>query len=428
MKEKLCILLSAYACEPGKGSEPGMGWHWAIEIARLGHEVHILTRENNLGAIRSELARHPDLRVYAVGYDLPRWMRFWKKGGRGAALYYSLWQRGACQFARRLAVDISFDLVHHITFAVFRQPSFMGRLGIPFILGPLGGGEATPSRLLRTYPYRGRASDSARSALNRLARINPAVRQAFGEAGLILFKTRETLAYVPSFYLAKCLRVQDVGTEEALILREPCESPQTPRFLFVGRLLYWKGVHLALEALGLLLKEYPDATLTVVGQGRDRKWLRKVAERLGVGHAVDWKDWTPHEEVLGMYRVHTALLFPSLHDSGGTVLMESLSQGLPVICLDCGGPGAMLPQLCGFKVKVEGKSQAEVIRGLTCAMRQLFEDSSLRAEMSSMALRAARENTWGQIVSRTYTQVRETFNYSKPETARKTGAPPHGAI
>jgi glycosyltransferase involved in cell wall biosynthesis len=407
---KLCILLSAYACEPGKGSEPGMGWHWAMEIARLGHEVHILTRENNLAAIEMELARHPDLRVYPVGYDLPQWLRSWKKGGRGATFYYSLWQRGAYHAARRLAVTIPFDLVHHITFAVFRQPSLMGRLGLPLVLGPLGGGEATPPRLLEGYPFRGRVLDSARSVLNRLAEVDPAVRQAFGQAALILFKTRETLAYVPPLYRAKCLKMQDVGTEEAVIMREPSANPRTPRFLFVGRLLYWKGVHLALEALALMQRDFPDATLTVVGRGRDQKWLQKTAERIGVSHAVDWKEWIPREEVLSMYRAHTAFLFPSLHDSGGTVLMESLSQGLPVICLDCGGPGAMLPQSCGFKVKVEGQSQVEVVKGLACAMRRLFEDTSLRAEMSSFALQAAHENTWGQIVSRTYKHVRETLN------------------
>src|ERR1017187_6809913 len=86
MSKKLRILLSAYACGPGEGSEPGMGWHWALEIARLGHEVCILTRENNLPSIERALGLHGDLRIQVAGYDIPRWMRWWKKGGRGVAL------------------------------------------------------------------------------------------------------------------------------------------------------------------------------------------------------------------------------------------------------------------------------------------------------------------------------------------------------
>lgn len=41
------LLLSAYACELNTGSEPGVGWHWAAEVTRLGHEVWVLTRADN---------------------------------------------------------------------------------------------------------------------------------------------------------------------------------------------------------------------------------------------------------------------------------------------------------------------------------------------------------------------------------------------
>jgi glycosyltransferase involved in cell wall biosynthesis len=382
-----------------------MGWHWALEIARLGHDVHILTRKSNLPSLESALALHADLRIHLIGYDLPRWMRWWKKGGRGAAPYYSLWQRGAYHAAERLAREIPFDLVHHITFAVFRQPSLMGRLGIPLILGPLGGGEATPPMLFRSYPFRGRVVDSARSLSNLLAGLDPTVRQAFRQAAVILCKTKETLAYVPPAYRAKCLMMQDVGVEEALILSEPSAHPPTPRFLYVGRLLYWKGIHLALQALARMLKDFPSARLTVAGDGRDGKWLRKMADRLQVSHAVDWKGWVPREQALGMYRQHTAFLFPSLHDSGGTVVLEALSQGLPLICLDCGGPGAMLPPSCGFKIEVEGRGQQEVVGALADAMRILAVNPHLRAKMSSQALQAAKENTWEQVVSRTYRHI-----------------------
>jgi len=393
------ILLSAYACEPGKGSEPGMGWHWALEIARLGHEVWILTRENNLPSLERALTLQPNLPIHLVGYDLPAWLRWWKKGGRGVNAYYSLWQRGAYQVARRLALKTHFDLIHHITFAVFRQPSLMGRIGVPFVLGPIGGGESTPPRLLGSYPFRGRAVDAARDLANRIAGFNPAVRRSFARAALILCKTKETLAYVPPAYRVKCVMTQDVAIEEDRIAPEPSANPSAPRFLYVGRLLYWKGIHLALQALAQMRRNCPDATLTVAGKGPDRKWLCQMADRLGIAHAVEWNGWVPREQVLDMYRGHTAFLFPSLHDSGGTVIMEALSQGLPIICMDTGGPGAMLPPSCGFKIPVEARSQAEVVCDLAAAMQQLAGNPALRLEMAQRALQAAKENTWRQVVS-----------------------------
>jgi glycosyltransferase involved in cell wall biosynthesis len=402
------VLLSAYACEPGKGSEPGMGWHWALEIARLGHEVWILTRTNNLPSLRQALACQPNLPIHLVGYDLPRWLGWWKKGGRGVVLYYSLWQRGAYRVARRLALATRFDLVHHITFAVFRQPSLMGRLGVPFVLGPIGGGESTAPSLLATYPLRGRLIDSARSLTNLVAARDPLVRQSFSQAAVILCKTTETLAYIPPASRPKCLMMQDVGTENELIADAPSSTPPTPKFLFVGRLLYWKGIHLALQALARLHAHCPNATLTIVGKGPDRTWLRQMADRLGVAHAVDFRGWVPREQVLQLYREHTAFLFPSLHDSGGTVVMEALSLGLPVICLDTGGPGAMLPPSCGFKVPVAGRSPAEVVSDLAAAMQQLAGSPDLREELAQRALEAAAENTWRQIASRTYKHIQDS--------------------
>ena len=86
------ILLSAYACEPGKGSEPGVGWHWALETARLGHEVWVLTRANNRSAIEAALAQRPPMHnLRFCYYDLPAWARWWKKGRRGIRLYCILY-------------------------------------------------------------------------------------------------------------------------------------------------------------------------------------------------------------------------------------------------------------------------------------------------------------------------------------------------
>jgi glycosyltransferase involved in cell wall biosynthesis len=88
--------------------------------------------------------------------------------------------------------------------------------------------------------------------------------------------------------------------------------------------------------------------------------------------------------------------------------MEALSQGLPVICLDTGGPGAMLPSSCGFKIPVEARTQVEVVIDLAAAMQQLARNPELRSEMAQRALQAAKENTWRQVVSRTYKHIQDS--------------------
>ena len=93
-KRRLRILLSAYACEPNKGSEPGIGWRWALGLAHAGHEVWVITRANNAGAIEHALAGRRNAGLQFIYYDLPGWARGWKRGARGVRTYYVLWEWG----------------------------------------------------------------------------------------------------------------------------------------------------------------------------------------------------------------------------------------------------------------------------------------------------------------------------------------------
>ena len=77
------ILLSAYACEPGKGSEPAVGWMWAMELAAAGHEVWVITRAANRAAIESELQQRERTGLHFEYYDLTPWVLRWKRAGRG---------------------------------------------------------------------------------------------------------------------------------------------------------------------------------------------------------------------------------------------------------------------------------------------------------------------------------------------------------
>lgn len=128
------ILLSAYACEPNKGSEPAVGWNWTRSLIDQGHAVHLITRSNNRPSIEAFQAIEK-LPLEISYYDLPQWNRLWKFWPGGIYLYYLLWQMGAFSLAKKLHAAKSFDRVQHSTFASFRQPSFMGGLGSHLFLG-----------------------------------------------------------------------------------------------------------------------------------------------------------------------------------------------------------------------------------------------------------------------------------------------------
>src|SRR5215510_6227488 len=140
MSQRLRVLLSAYACEPGKGSEPEVGWQWALQMARF-HDVTVLTRENNRANIESELERLkgrqplPNFVYHERGAGLLNL----KRRSKAVQLYYLLWQRSAWDVIARLHAERPFELMHHVTFAAFRYPVAIWGHGAPCIWGPVGG-------------------------------------------------------------------------------------------------------------------------------------------------------------------------------------------------------------------------------------------------------------------------------------------------
>src|SRR6201992_843228 len=132
------ILASVYAVNPYKGSEEGTGWNLVLQIARFNRVIAV-TRENNRPHIERYfrehvIAQHANIRFEY--FDLPYWLRFWKRGGKNALLYYYLWQMALPVFVRRQR--LVFDITHNLNFHSDWTPSFLWRLKRPFVWGPVG--------------------------------------------------------------------------------------------------------------------------------------------------------------------------------------------------------------------------------------------------------------------------------------------------
>jgi glycosyltransferase involved in cell wall biosynthesis len=329
------IVAFDYACEPDEGSEPEAGWVWARMLARLG-DTWVVTRANNRVPVERALAATPEReRLHFVFVDLPPWARFWKKGRRGIHLYYLLWQIAALRAARRLHREIGFTLVWHVTFANAWFGSLAPLVGPPFVYGPVGGGVGmAPLRLVRRLGGRAVRFELARAAAKGLGRyVNPLARLAWARARLVLVQNPETASWLPRRHRGK-ISVFPNPVLDAMLERERVGG-DPPTALFAGRLLAWKGVALALEAIA----STTDWRLLVCGEGRDERQITELAERLGLGGRVRFLGSQPRDEVLRLMRSEAdVMLFPSLREEAGWVVVEALACGLPVVCLDRGGP------------------------------------------------------------------------------------------
>lgn len=401
------ILLSAYACEPGRGSEPGVGWNWALALAARGHEVWVITRENNQPSIDAALVAQPHAtRLHFIYHDLPSHLRRWKRGGRGVHLYYVLWQWTALTRARALHRAVSFDRVHHVTFVTLRMPSFMGGLGIPFTYGPVAGGDSGPWPLWRQLGPTEAIKEAVHTLANLVLRFDPLARLPMRRAERIWVTSPQTLAMVPVALRAKASislaigLAQDEIVDAANRMRRPSPTGSL-RCLYVGRFIGLKGMHLGLQAFARLHRRNPQATLTMVGHGPCEASWRHQAQQLGVADALRWFPWLPRAQVLQLYTESDVLLFPSLHDTGGMVVLEAMCHGTVPVCLALGGPGVMVSEDCGYAIRTGGRDEGEVVDALAGALIELTEPAVWK-RLSDGARRRVHEFTYDALVDRVY--------------------------
>ena len=396
------VLLSAYACEPNKGSEPAVGWNWALEVARLGHKVWVLTRANNEAAINSVKMSLPEInKIQFLYYDLPRWALLLKKSCKGIYFYYYLWQLGAYGYIKKIHRKVGFNIAHHVTFASIRQPSFMGMLGIPFIFGPVGGGERTPLQLRYSLGIRGWIFEFVRDFSNFCVKIDPFMWKTFYLANKIYVTSEQTLHLLPKRFRNKAKIKLAVGIEstEKLFIRK--KKPFF-RVLYVGRFINLKGMQLGIHAFAKLLISVPNSILTLVGEGPDKKKWKFLAKKHEIQGKIEWLPWTERSELLKLYCQHDVFLFPSLHDSGGQVVLEAMACGLPIVCLDLGGPNEIINSSCGYKIQVKGLKEEEIIEQICKALSKLATDEKTKNKLSFGAMKRVNDFSWKSLAKAIY--------------------------
>jgi glycosyltransferase involved in cell wall biosynthesis len=383
------ILLSAFACEPNLGSEEGVGWNTALQAAKY-HETWVFTRTFCRSFIEAELERNPVPNLHFIYFDPFGWSDDWKGKQGLLQLHYYLWQIWAYFIARKLDRSIGFDVVQHVTYVKHWSPSFLALLPQPFIWGPVGGAEAAPKPFWQDFSRRGKIYETLRAWAQGLGERDPFVGLTARRSAMALATTEETAARV-RFLKAKNVKIfSQVGLSKSEIQQlEQSKTPpeQTIRFISVGRLLHWKGVHLGLRAFAE--SKLPQAEYWIVGDGPERQRLEALATELGIVDRVHFWGALPRTETLSKMAQSHVLLHPSLHDSGGFVCTEMMGIGRPTICLDLGGPATQVTAETGIKVAADDPDRT--VRGLAEAIVGLAGDPQLRDRMGQAGRKRVRE-------------------------------------
>jgi glycosyltransferase involved in cell wall biosynthesis len=346
------ILATVYSLNPYKGSEEAMGWNYVYQAARF-HKVIAITRENNQAAVDSYMAENPDV-VYGnitfVYFDLPYWMRFWKKGGRGVILYYLLWQYALPKFIKKQ--HLQFDITHNLNFHNDWSPSFLWKLNKPFVWGPIGHHPLIPAQYLKGYALKHWIKDRFTWLVKKLFwKGLPALKQTIKQADYI-WSMNTTVAQVIDIKGKKGHTSPSVATQD--FGWNPTKSTQKFTIISAGRLVPLKGYDITILAFAQFLNSLPEAQrgnceLLIVGSGPEEQYYKQLVQENKIENQVRFISWIKRDELMELFKQASAFMFPS-HEGAGMVVPEALSFGLPVLCMDNSGPGEMVNKTCGFTV------------------------------------------------------------------------------
>jgi len=377
------VLLSAYECDPYRGSEYGLSWSWVMAYITHGYEVWCITSLRSKAGIEKFLDHQELGNFHLIVAEIPAFLESrYGKSTIWVYLHYWLWMRKTLQVAKEVKEKISFDLVHHVSWGSIQQATNLWKLDIPLVIGPLGGGQFPPKGFEK-YFLDGWSIEVKRLKVSKaLLYFNPNTRKAIQKAEKVLVVNNETAE------IAKSLQAKEVTIiVDSLISEKDLEFQNRTikdeiRLLWVVRLLHRKGLPLVLEALTKVPAHVPFS-LTVVGDGPIGEQLPGLLQKHSLENKVRWLGQVPFAEVKNAYRSHDALFFCSLRDSNSTQFLEAMANALPIITLNIHGGKVIVPDQAGVKVEVENPTQ--VVHGLAQGIEKLYSDKAFYQRASQVA-------------------------------------------
>lgn len=396
MNRRLKVLVSAYACSPYKGSEPGVGWGVVAALSAY-HDIWVIVEDEKFRLdIEKYLEQHPKfaehVSFFYIHKQRNRWLR--KIWPPSYYWYYKRWHKDAFELAQKLHTEVGFDLAHQLTMVGFREPGYLWKIGIPFVWGPIGGMGYFPYRFLPVVGLKGAIHYLAYNTINCIQSHflkRPRLAAKHAGPGLIT-ATPENKVGAQNLWKSESTVISEVGLPPHLSTNITVRKEKEPlKLVWVGQHTPGKALGLALSAIQLLDKTV-EWELHILGKGKMTENWQRFARKKGIHDKCHFHGWLQRNEALAVMKSSHVQLITSLRDLTSTVTVEALALGLPVICLDhCGFSHAITPE-CGIKIPVTTPKQ--VIANIAESIEKISEDEIWRQKLAAGALLRAGLFSW----------------------------------
>jgi glycogen(starch) synthase len=181
-------------------------------------------------------------------------------------------------------------------------------------------------------------------------------------------------------------------------LRAQYARPDERLVLLVGRLVYEKGFHLALDALAPVIRKLGGVRFVVAGTGTAEAELRRQAWRLGLSRKGAFLGWVGDDMLHSLYRISDLCIVPSIYEPFGIVALEAMASGCLCVVADTGGLREVVPGDGTVGLRFPSRDTA----ALGAILERVLTDDAEREQLVAEAREHVLRFDWGEVARQTH--------------------------
>lgn len=392
----LKILINAYACSPGMGSEPGMAWNWVSNLAKFC-ELYIITEgefRDKIEEVVPTLEQGKNMHFYYNPVSEEIRKMCWNQGDWRFYKYYKEWQWKTYFLAKDICSKEKIDVLHQLNMIGFREPGYLWKLskenGVPFVWGPVDAKDKFPVAYLDGASIKTKLFMRLKNFLTGIQlRYSERVLKAARQASVVFSASSNSQHSFKKYIRIDSPLLNETG---CYVQEHPVtdkSKKETFDVLWVGKMDFRKQLALALQTMASIGNN--KFRLHIVGGG-DSAFYQQMAEGLGVADRCVWHGVVSHDEVQKLMQASDVFFFTSVAEGTPHVVLEAIGNNLPVVCFDTCGQGDAVNDKVGRKVALSNPAQSAA--DFAQQLNDLEHDRNLLKQLSENCKQRQTELSW----------------------------------
>lgn len=394
---QLSILINAYACSPNMGSEPGMAWNWCVNLANHC-ELHIITEgefKEKIEAVLPNLPQGKNMHFYYNPVSDKIRKMCWNQGDWRFYYYYQKWQKTTYEIAKKIIEDKNISIIHQLNMVGFREPGYLWKINKPFIWGPIAGIGSIPFSFLKDIKLKKRIILQLKDVITNIQlHHSPRVKSALQKAYCVMTVAPEAQKKIYQYHKVNTILVNETGCFGKTEVNRTNATNNTFKILWVGRFIYTKQLKMALDVVQKVSAKC-NISFHIIGQALAKEKTeeyKEYAKLLGIDNICIWHGQVANEDVLKIMQESDLFFFTSIFEATSTVILEAITNQLPILCFDTCGFGPLIDKSIGIKIKLNNYKQA--VEDFSLKLEKLYHNRELLSQMSLNCIKHKERLSW----------------------------------